>query len=107
MAVACIVTVLAVLIPHAEARAQAGLANLPAITPAMNCADVASLNLAGVTDGTVTITSATAVSADTTVAQFTTTAPACAVAGIIGPGTNEFELLLPTQGWTQRYLQAG
>lgn len=84
-----------------------GLANLPAVLPAMNCAAVTSLDLSGVTDGTVTITSATVLAAGTVVGQNALPAAVCDVKGTIGPGASLFELQLPTQGWTQRYLQAG
>jgi feruloyl esterase len=93
--------------PHGHAKAAQSLANLPAVMPAIACSAITSLNLAGVTDGTVTITSATVLPASTNESQFTLPAPACDVKGTIGPGTNKFELLLPTQGWTQRYLQSG
>lgn len=42
----------------ANAASTGGLANLPAVMPAMSCPSVAALDLSGVTDGTVTITSA-------------------------------------------------
>src|SRR6516225_7451862 len=89
------------------ASAATGLASLPAVMPAMPCASVASLDLSGVTDGTVTITSATVLPAGTVVGRNTLPAPVCDVKGTIGPGASLFELQLPTQGWTQRYLQTG
>jgi hypothetical protein len=92
--------------PNANANSP-GLANLPAGMPAMNCAAVMSMDLNGVTDGTVTIASATMLPAGTVVGQNTLPAPVCDVKGTIGPGASLFELQLPTQGWTQRYLQAG
>ena len=45
--------------------AAAGLANLPAMLPVMDCAAVTQLDLTGVTDAPVTITSATIVTAGT------------------------------------------
>ncbi len=93
--------------PPSGAKAASGLANLPALQPVMQCASLTSLNLTGVTDGTVTITSATVIPAGAMAAGYTVPAPACDVKGVIGPGTNMFELILPTQGWTQRYLQSG
>ena len=65
----------------------------------MDCAAVAQLDLTGVTDAPVTIQSATVV---------TTGAPApyCAVRGTIAPA-DTFVMRLPTQGWTQRYVQTG
>ena len=91
----------------ANAASTAGLANLPAVMPAMSCPSVAALDLSGVTDGTVTITSAVLLPAGTVVGNNTLPAPVCDVKGTIGPGASLFELQLPTQGWTQRYLQTG
>ncbi|HJS84160.1 MAG TPA: tannase/feruloyl esterase family alpha/beta hydrolase, partial [Acetobacteraceae bacterium] len=76
-----------------------GLANLPTVAPVMNCAVVATLDLTGVTDAPVTIQSATVVATGAP-------APYCDVRGTIAPA-DMFELRLPTQGWTQRYLQTG
>lgn len=102
-----IVSLLAALALPTGAHAATGLANLPAVMPAMNCAAVAGLDLSGVTDGTVTITSAVVLPAGTAVGNRTLPAPVCDVKGAIGPGASLFELQLPTQGWTQRYLQTG
>jgi hypothetical protein len=68
---------------------------------------VMGMDLSGVTDGTVTITSATVLAAGTQYGQGTLPAAVCDVKGTIGPGASLFELQLPTQGWTQRYLQTG
>ncbi|MBU9326234.1 tannase/feruloyl esterase family alpha/beta hydrolase [Burkholderia multivorans] len=96
------------LVPSAASAASSGgLANLPAVMPAMSCQAIASLDLSGVTDGPVTITSATVLPAGTVVGNNTLAAPMCDVKGTIGPGASLFELQLPTQGWTQRYLQTG
>jgi feruloyl esterase len=65
----------------------------------MDCAAVANLDLTGATDTPVTIQSAAVV---TTGAS----APYCAVQGTIAPA-DTFVMRLPTQGWTQRYLQTG
>jgi hypothetical protein len=89
------------------ASAATGLATLPAVMPAMDCPAVASLDLSEVTDGTVTITSATLLPAGTSVGNTKLPSPVCDVKGSIGPGASLFELRLPTQGWTQRYLQTG
>ncbi len=94
-------------VPSAAQAASGGLASLPAVLPAMDCAAVMNIDLNGVTDGTVTITSATVLPAGTVVGQNKLPAPVCDVKGTIGPGASLFELQLPTQGWTQRYLQAG
>ena len=99
-AVACVAAIVSALLsPCGSAWAAAGLANLPAIAPVMDCAAVAQLDLTGVTDAPVTIQSATVV---------TTGAPApyCAVRGTIAPA-DTFVMRLPTQGWTQRYVQTG
>ena len=78
---------------------EAGLADLPPVTPVMDCADVTGLDLDGVTDAPVTITSATV---QTTGAP----APYCAVRGTIAPA-NTIVMRLPVNGWTQRYVQTG
>jgi Tannase and feruloyl esterase len=95
-----------------QGRSGSGLADLRAVPPVMDCAAVAQLDLSGVTDGEVTITSATPVDPGTPAgdagrSRFTVKASACDVKGVIGPGANRFEILLPTTGWTQRYLQVG
>jgi feruloyl esterase len=76
-----------------------GLRDLPAVAPVMASADVPGLDLDGVTDAPVTITSATVV---------TTGAPApyCEVRGTIAPA-DTVVVRLPLQGWTQRYVQTG
>ncbi|WP_240648380.1 tannase/feruloyl esterase family alpha/beta hydrolase [Pararobbsia silviterrae] len=94
-------------LPMSAHAASSGIANLPAVQPAMDCAAVAALDLNGVTDGTVTITSATVLPAGTVVGMSALPAAVCDVKGTIGPGASLFELQLPTQGWTQRYLQTG
>lgn len=76
----------------------AGPAKLPALLPVMACADVPSMDLSGVTDAAVTISSATLVS--------TGVAPYCEVKGTIAPA-NSIVVRLPTAGWTQRYVQTG
>jgi Tannase and feruloyl esterase len=82
-----------------DGRTAGGLANQPAVRPVTDCAGVANLDLTGVTDAPVSIQSATLV---------TTGAPApyCQVKATIAPA-DRFELRLPTQGWTQHYLQVG
>ena len=98
-AAACAAAALSAVLPCGGARAAEGLASLPAVAPVMDCAAVARLDLTGATDAPVTIQSAAVV---------TTGAPApyCAVQGTIAPA-NTFVMRLPTQGWTQRYLQTG
>ncbi|MEK8029238.1 tannase/feruloyl esterase family alpha/beta hydrolase [Ideonella sp. DXS29W] len=68
------------------------------VQPVMDCAAVPGLDLSGVTDGSVTVASATVVT--------TGVAPYCEVRGTISPA-NTFIVRLPTQGWTQRYVQTG
>lgn len=77
----------------------AGLADLPARTPVMQCADVTTLDLRGVTDAPVTITSASVKTTDAP-------APYCEVRGTIAPA-NTIVMRLPVEGWTQRYVQTG
>ena len=77
----------------------AGLADLPAVSPVMDCADAVDLDLSGVADAAVTLRSATVV---TTGAS----APYCEVRGTIAPA-DTIVLRLPTHGWTQRYVQTG
>jgi pimeloyl-ACP methyl ester carboxylesterase len=73
-------------------------AKLAAVKPVMKCADVTGLDLSGVTDGSVSISSASVVTSGS--------APYCEVKGTISPA-NTFVVRLPTQGWTQRYVQTG
>ena len=98
-AAAGVAVVLTMVVSPVAAQAARGPANLPAIPPVMDCAEVAGLDLTGATDAPVTIRSATVT---------TTGAPApyCAVQGTIAPA-NTFVVRLPTRGWTQRYLQTG
>ena len=109
VAVFAIAVMMAVVPSGGGAKAANGLANLPAVQPAMACSDIANLNLNGVVDGTVTITSATVQPAGATVGAraYALTSESCVVLGTIGPGTNQFVLVLPTTNWTQRYVQAG
>ena len=87
-------------------QAYAGsLSNLPAVQPVMACSALVGLDLSklsGVVGGSITITSATIVPASSS-----NPAEYCAVRGAIGPGANSIVMRLPTQGWTQRYLQTG
>jgi feruloyl esterase len=76
-----------------------GLAKLAPIKPVMDCAAVRQLDLNGVTDGEITIKSATVIVTGTV-------APYCEVRGTISPA-NTIVVRLPTEGWTQRYVQTG
>ena len=98
-AVACAAVVLSAVLPCGGAGAAEGLASLPAVAPVMDCAAVAKLDLTDVTDAAVTIQSAAVMTAGAP-------APYCAVQGTIAPA-DTFVMRLPTQGWTQRYLQTG
>ncbi len=81
-----------------EAWAAAGLANLAPEMPVMDCAAVAKLEIADDNNAPVKINSATVVTSGP--------APYCEVRGTIAPA-NTIVVRLPTQGWTQRYLQTG
>ncbi|MDN3354854.1 tannase/feruloyl esterase family alpha/beta hydrolase [Actinomadura sp. DC4] len=72
----------------------AGLADLPALHPKMDCADVTGLHLEN-----VTITSAAVSTAGAP-------APYCDVRGTIAPA-DTIVMRLPVDGWTQRYVQTG
>jgi feruloyl esterase len=92
------------ILPAAGARA-GGLANLPAVKPVMQCSALTTANLtaiSGAVGGTVTISSTAIVPASAT-----NPAEYCSVTGNIGAGLNTFVMNLPTQGWTQRYVQTG
>jgi hypothetical protein len=77
--------------------ASTGLADLRAITPKIDCADVRNVDLRHATDAPVTIASATVVRNG---------APYCEVRGTIAPA-DTIVVRLPTSGWTQRYVQTG
>jgi feruloyl esterase len=75
-----------------------GLADLPALQPAMDCANVTALDIDDAVGAHVTLTSAEVVDADP--------APYCEVRGTIAPA-NTIVVRLPIERWTQRYLQTG
>jgi feruloyl esterase len=86
----------AVTVPAAVAAPRGGgLADLPAVAPAMACADVPGLDLRHATDAPVTIRSATVVAG-----------AYCEVRGTIAPA-DTIVVRLPVDGWTQRYVQTG
>lgn len=90
---------------HAQGTAAAtvDLDPLPArepITPAIDCAALASQDFAGVKDGPAQVQSAAVEAASAERAEF------CVVKGYVAP-TIQFELRLPTKTWTGRYLQGG
>jgi hypothetical protein len=75
-----------------------GLANLPELKPTMDCTALANADVSAAVGAVTKITSAKISGAgDKTY---------CAIQGVIAPRIR-FELRLPTQGWTQRYLQVG
>jgi hypothetical protein len=76
-----------------------GLADLAPMAPVMSCADLAKVDLSGVVDKPIHITAA----AEVTDAK---PAPYCGVEGYVEPAV-KFEVRLPLNGWTQRYLQTG
>ncbi|MGW0334721.1 hypothetical protein ACWD0J_23105 [Streptomyces sp. NPDC003011] len=76
-----------------------GLEDLPALRPVMDCADMTGLDLGGVTDAPVTLTSAKVVTTGAT-------APYCEVRATVAPA-NTVVMRLPVDGWTQRYVQTG
>jgi hypothetical protein len=82
----------------AHARTAPALANLSALKPVMDCQALANVDVSDAVGAAVKITSAKAAGAGDKAY--------CAVQGVIAPKIR-FELRLPTQGWTQRYLQVG
>jgi feruloyl esterase len=105
MTIAAAAATLTALLPGAHADAAGGIANLPAVKPVMQCSALTTLNLSaisGAVGGAVTISSAAIVPASAT-----NPAEYCSVTGNIGAGLNTIVMNLPTQGWTQRYLQTG
>nr|WP_291414919.1 tannase/feruloyl esterase family alpha/beta hydrolase [Actinophytocola sp.] len=70
------------------------------IAPEVSCQQLATLDLAGLRDAPTRILTATPVAATPQKAAF------CRVTGYVTPQV-EFELRLPTDGWTGRYLQLG
>ncbi len=103
--VTCAAAALTLLAAAPGAKADYAIKNLPAIKPVMTCGALVGIDLSaisGAIGGTVTISSATIVPASAT-----NPAEYCAIKGNIGPGTNTIVVRLPTQGWTQRYVQTG
>lgn len=78
--------------------ATAGHMALPVVRPVIRCGELVQTSFAGVTDDKVTIRSAQL--------QKTAKGPFCKVSGTIAPSIG-FEVSLPTEHWTQRYLQTG
>ena len=101
----CLTAASAALLLAPAAPTHAALRDLAAVKPVMACGALVGLDLgsiSGVVGGAITISTATIVPASAT-----NPAEYCAVTGNIGPGANAIVMRLPTQGWTQRYLQTG
>ncbi len=91
-------TALSLLAPFWAAQAAPSrLAELPALKPSLACASLSSTDLSKAVGAKVLINAATEVAGEK---------PYCKVTGSIDPKIN-FEVRLPVQGWTQRYLQTG
>ncbi len=73
------------------------LARLRALTPEVACSALESADISRAVGATVSNVVASEVAGDK---------PYCKVTGTIAPKVN-FEVRLPTKGWTQRYLQTG
>ena len=82
----------------AQPSASPGLAALAPIKPAIPCEALAGADVSGEVGAKTTIASAKVSGAGDKAF--------CAVQGVIAPKIR-FELRLPTNGWTQRYLQVG
>lgn len=82
--------------PGTVPLASAQTAKLAAVRPVSSCNDLAGVDLASFTGGPTTL-SAT---------QISGSSPYCLVTGTIDPAIR-FEVHLPMNGWTQRYLQTG
>lgn len=76
------------------------LPDRPTIAPKISCAELARQDFAGVKEGPTRVLSATTEPATRERPEF------CLVKGYVAP-TIQFELRLPTQGYTGRYLQGG
>jgi hypothetical protein len=82
----------------ASAQTTPALADLVALRPVMDCGALADVDVSAAVGATVKITSAKPAGVGDKAY--------CAIQGVIAPKIR-FELRLPTQGWTQRYLQVG
>jgi pimeloyl-ACP methyl ester carboxylesterase len=78
--------------------AQSGPEKLAVVRPVATCASLAGADLKGIGGDGSSITSATETSSSGI--------PVCSVKGTLAPAIT-FQILLPTQSWTQRYLQIG
>ena len=80
------------------AVAQTGPADLPVVPARAACADLAEVDLTGIGGAGSEVTQATETTSDGIAV--------CSVTGRLAPRIN-FQVLLPTRTWTQRYLQVG
>ncbi len=78
--------------------AMAQVADLPVVTPVIACADLARTDLTAIGGAGSSITKAEETSSDGIAV--------CSVSGKLAPEIN-FQVLLPVQSWSQRYLQVG
>ncbi|PWJ26831.1 feruloyl esterase [Branchiibius hedensis] len=76
-----------------------GLAELDYLKPVVTCADVLGMHVTDDNGDAVKFSASTAVTTGTT-------QPYCKVTGTIAPA-NQFEIHLPLNGWSQRYVQTG
>ncbi|MGN7871469.1 tannase/feruloyl esterase family alpha/beta hydrolase [Paracoccus sp. 22332] len=78
--------------------ASAAPADLPPVAPVMACADLAGTDLTGIGGEGSTVSEAIETTSDGIAV--------CSVTGTLAPAVN-FQVLLPLETWTQRYLQVG
>lgn len=86
---------LAFTLPIAAAAAPA---DLPLVAPVMSCADLSGTDLTGIGGKGSTVSEAVETTSDGIAV--------CSVTGTLAPAVN-FQVLLPLETWTQRYLQVG
>ena len=89
--------ILAMIVSSPAAVAATGPLDLPALKPAIDCAALATADVSAAVGAKVTIQSAKVVDGPK---------PYCGVRGEIAPKIG-FEVRLPVNGWTQRYVQLG
>lgn len=73
-------------------------ADLPFVAPVMSCADLSGTDLPGIGGEGSTVSEAVETTSDGIAV--------CSVTGTLAPAVN-FQVLLPLETWTQRYLQVG
>lgn len=92
-------TALLPLVPAAALAQDAGPQDFPVVAPATACADLVGTDLADIGGEGSGVTQAAKVTSEDGIVT-------CSVTGVLAPAIN-FTLLLPTETWTQRYLQLG